>query len=256
MKKEFIQLDRSISLAAPDVTIGPGKISLASKIAREISGQITSGKLRRGQQLPTEAELCVSYDVSRITVRGALDHLQKLGLIDRIAGKGTFVAGRGAINTWRLESIEDLVHASMDARSRILSWQLGKPIAEARKFLAVGSNKTYILQAVRYADKVPVYVFEGYIPKAIGQLIQAKDLEGSTPLELFESKLNIPAQRAIEEITVAKPRAEIVELLKISPGAPVVLQDLQFYSVDGPLQYARSWWNSAYFKRRYELSRR
>ena len=47
---------------------------------------------QEGQRLPSEAELCADYDVSRITVRRAVDELVEEGVLERRQGKGTFVA--------------------------------------------------------------------------------------------------------------------------------------------------------------------
>jgi DNA-binding GntR family transcriptional regulator len=94
-----------------------GKLSLADQLARSLIGQISKGSLKRGEQLPTEAELCKIHGVSRITVRRALDLLQKSDLIDRIAGKGTFVTGRSDIVGWQLDSIQDLIEFTTETRT-------------------------------------------------------------------------------------------------------------------------------------------
>lgn len=47
-----------------------------------------------GEKIPSEAELCEKYEVSRITVRRAIDELVEEGYLERKQGKGTFVAQR------------------------------------------------------------------------------------------------------------------------------------------------------------------
>ena len=53
---------------------------------------ILSGEWAEGEKIPTESELCEMFDVSRITVRKALEELQGEGYLQRQQGKGTFVA--------------------------------------------------------------------------------------------------------------------------------------------------------------------
>ena len=236
------------------------KVSLADRLAQSLVEEISHGKLKRGAQLPTENELCGLHGVSRITVRRALDALQNKGLIERIAGKGTFVSGKSKIAEWELDSIEDLVKFIADTRTavpKILRYELVKPISEARQFLGLSSrDKAYLMQAVRYIGKKPVYVVEAYLPRAIGDRIELKDLDKATPVELYETRLDMPPQRVVEEISVTTANAICASPLGIKPGAPVVLHILRFHGPDGPLQYVREWWHPQYFKRRYELNRR
>lgn len=60
------------------------KLSLRKKVEERI--------WQEGERLPSEAELCADYGVSRITVRRAVDELVEEGVLERRQGKGTFVA--------------------------------------------------------------------------------------------------------------------------------------------------------------------
>jgi len=55
---------------------------------------ITSGTFSAGGKLPSEAELCIRFGVSRMTVRGALAELQRRGLIEKRNGAGSFLTRR------------------------------------------------------------------------------------------------------------------------------------------------------------------
>lgn len=59
--------------------------------------EIQAGRWKRGDRLPSEAELVQRFAVSRITIGRAVRDLQQAGLVERRAGSGTFIAGsRGA----------------------------------------------------------------------------------------------------------------------------------------------------------------
>jgi GntR family transcriptional regulator len=64
------------------------------RIAQELRQEIEDGKLRPGQQLPTEAELRERYGTSRNTIRDAMKWLTNRGLVDSRPGQGTFVVER------------------------------------------------------------------------------------------------------------------------------------------------------------------
>jgi GntR family transcriptional regulator, arabinose operon transcriptional repressor len=68
---------------------------LYQQILNEIRTRIASGEWLPDTQLPTEAEMEVMLQVSRVTIRQALSAAVEEGLIDRKAGKGTFVSGKG-----------------------------------------------------------------------------------------------------------------------------------------------------------------
>lgn len=65
---------------------------LSTVVAEGLSQKIRSGALQPGAQLPTEAELCVEYDVSRTVVREAVARLRSEGLVVPQQGRGMFVS--------------------------------------------------------------------------------------------------------------------------------------------------------------------
>jgi len=68
-------------------------IPMYQQILNEISARVASGEWPAGTQLPTEAELEMKLQVSRVTIRQALTAAVKEGLVIRLPGKGTFVSG-------------------------------------------------------------------------------------------------------------------------------------------------------------------
>ena len=70
---------------------------LAAQLADLLRDAVRRGEYRLGQPIPSERELCEMHQLSRSTVRRALDTLMEEGLLDRLPGAGTFVGkGRGS----------------------------------------------------------------------------------------------------------------------------------------------------------------
>ena len=67
-------------------------IPLYSQIVNIVKRNLSAGMLAAGELLPSEAELCRAYNVSRSTVRQAIGILETDGLVVRKQGRGTFVA--------------------------------------------------------------------------------------------------------------------------------------------------------------------
>lgn len=63
----------------------------SEQVAEVLKDEIKSGKLKPGEKLPSEAELCNRYNVSRTSIRSAINTLAGEGLICTYHGKGSFV---------------------------------------------------------------------------------------------------------------------------------------------------------------------
>lgn len=131
--------------------------------------------------IPSERELMTTYDVSRATVRKAIDGLVADGLLHRIHGKGTFVARP------RVESRLHLASFSQDMRRRgltpstvLLGVEADRPPGEVAKALALGdTDAAWRIDRVRLADGRPIAVENGWYPQAALPGLDRQDLSGS-----------------------------------------------------------------------------
>ncbi|WP_207268113.1 FadR/GntR family transcriptional regulator [Pseudomonas sp. FW305-28] len=72
---------------------GKKRGSLSQGLEALLSGLILEGRLRGGEQLPTESVLMLEHGVSRTVVREAMSRLQAAGMVETRHGIGTFVRG-------------------------------------------------------------------------------------------------------------------------------------------------------------------
>ena len=87
---------------------------LVSEIVEGLGNNIRDGLLKRGDKLPTEAEIMARFDVSRTVVREALSKLQASGLVETRHGVGTFVieaapGGNFKISAQDLSTVADVI---------------------------------------------------------------------------------------------------------------------------------------------------
>jgi DNA-binding LacI/PurR family transcriptional regulator len=68
-------------------------------ILEKVQEDISSGRYKPGQRLPSEAELVRRYGASRMTVFRAMHELQSMGLVVRRVGSGTFVAPNSSLGS-------------------------------------------------------------------------------------------------------------------------------------------------------------
>src|SRR2546425_11462150 len=72
--------------------MNPPRHLLYERLYNDVLDDIRKGSLRSGDRVPSEKELARTHGVSRITSMRALQNLQRAGVVERIRGKGTFVA--------------------------------------------------------------------------------------------------------------------------------------------------------------------
>ncbi len=145
-------------------------VPLYFRIREQLRSQILSGEFAPGFQLMTEAELSAAFGVSRITVRRAVLDLAADGLVERIAGKGTFVVAP------RLErDLAQLTSFSQEMRRRGLfpsdrvleahATLAGETVARALEMRA--GDPIFVLKRVRLANGVPLMLEHCYLPLAL-----------------------------------------------------------------------------------------
>ncbi|MDH5411379.1 MAG: GntR family transcriptional regulator [Alphaproteobacteria bacterium] len=95
---------------------------LYSRIAMLMRQRILGGQWEAGAQIPTIEGLMSEFGASRVTIRLALDMLERDGLIERFRGRGTFVTDRGkGLHRIKLgQSWHTLVEALEGTRPRLL----------------------------------------------------------------------------------------------------------------------------------------
>jgi len=133
-----------------------------------VKNYITDKNLQPGDPLPTEVEFVDMLNVSRTTIRNALDILQLNGLINKQQGRGTFVAKHSyEENLTTLSGFsEDVLRRGHSTSSIVLSNQLIVPTEELALELQISSkDSVYFLERLRLIDNEPVQISQSYLPK-------------------------------------------------------------------------------------------
>jgi GntR family transcriptional regulator len=131
--------------------------------------------------IPSERELMTTYDVSRATVRKAIDNLVAGGLLHRIQGKGTFVARPRVESRLHLASFsQDMLRRGLAPATRLLRVDEERPPAQVAKGLRLGARGTaWRIDRIRLADGQPMALEQGWYPTSLLPDLDAEDLSGS-----------------------------------------------------------------------------
>jgi GntR family transcriptional regulator len=200
--------------------------ALPSIIAGQAEARIRSGKWPAGSRLPPERELCQLFDVSRSTLRLALDELEEAGLITRHQGRGTFVS-RPRIETDA--SSYFTIGASLRAQgSAAVTKVLGIEIAEAGRSVATDlgllpGDQVIHLERLRMVDAIPLLLESSWLPLALFPDLADQDLVGRSLYDILREEYSCDVVAATEtlEPVILTPRES--GLLGVGRHAPALL---------------------------------
>ncbi|MEJ1155983.1 MULTISPECIES: GntR family transcriptional regulator [Microbacterium] len=198
-------------------------------------------ELLPGDQLPGEHHLCEQYGISRTVVRQALAQLEHEGVLERVKGKGTFIA--------RPKTSEALVHTlvglydDVERRgghvySEVLRHEVETVDAEAAEALAVDAgDEAVVLERLRFVDGEPWSLSTTWMPTRVGELTLAVDMShASLYRELRERGVVATHGTRSAEATVASH--DQANLLGVSAGSALLrLRSTSWDADNRPIEF-------------------
>ncbi len=204
-----------------------------------------------GDRLPSEAELCERFGVSRMTVRQAAQLLANERLVVRRRGEGTFTAPRVVARLLGspLSFTESMRRRGLRASSRLLHAGWIDPSLEDRAALRlpVGS-RAIVIERLRLADDQPMAIERVVATPTLAGVLD-DDLSGGSLHDAFERLGRIPT-RAQARVS-ARPATDIERrLLGLDPDGVVLSERRTIDDQDGiPIEHTET----LYAAERYEF---
>ncbi|MCF6334569.1 MAG: GntR family transcriptional regulator [Spirochaetales bacterium] len=218
------------------------------QICEIIRDEIATLSLQPGELLPSETELIKRFNVSRATVRKALDALAAEGVVYRLQGKGTFVSDKriGQELTALTGFVEDMLELGFTPSSQLLKTDqvAASSIVAKQLNLSPGDMVTYI-ERLRLADNIPLSFDTTWLPDSIGQKIVSNDLNIYPIYSLLEDKYNIILDEANYKVDASTAEGEIADLLQIQPGDPIFVITRTAYTTEKlPIDYEKLYYRA------------
>ena len=218
-----------------------------------IISRIATGDLKPEDRVPSENELVESMRVSRMTANRALRELTDEGYVNRVAGRGTFVADfRSGSHVLEVTSIADEIasrghqHACTVIRA---SRQHARGEIARALHVEQGSDVFHLL-LVHYENGIPVQVEDRYVVADFAPQCLQQDFEQVTPSAYLTSIS--PLQEAEQVVRASKPNAFVRRRLQMAADEPSLVVLRRTWSQARPVTFARLHHPGS----RYELSGR
>jgi GntR family transcriptional regulator len=176
--------------------------------------------------LPSDAQLCEEFGVSRMTARNAVQRLVQEGLVYRLPGKGTYVAGSGAHREASnlITFSKEMLRRGRTPSSRLLERE-SRPATELeqRRLQLPEGSSVVSVRRIRLADNEPVAIEHAVLcPEATDAVLEA-DLESGSLHEALVAGGFVPA-RGHATIGSEPAEPEEAQLLHVPSGWPLLVE--------------------------------
>jgi GntR family transcriptional regulator len=218
---------------------------LADHVRSELKQLIVSGKVPAGARLPSESHLCDQYNVSRITLREAVQGLVQEGYVVRRQGSGTYVTRRPTLQNsldTNFSYTDYLEHAGIRAGKKLLSAKSVRADAETAEALAVEEGSRVVeVRRLRTADGRPaVYSIDSLPADIVSVTDDRRALRGSLYRLLTDNGHPVDHGEAIVAPAVA--HAELAELLDVAKGTLLQhLKQIDYDTSDRAVMFSLEW---------------
>ncbi|GKU81881.1 GntR family transcriptional regulator [Niallia sp. NCCP-28] len=199
--------------------------------------------LKPGDPINSEREFAEKYDISRMTVRQAINNLVNEGVLVRKRGKGTFVAAPKVEQPLSgLTSFsEDMRSRGMTPQTKILNFQVIPADRNAADKLKIKEGSlVYEVCRLRLADNIPMALETSYLPCELIKNLTTEIVHASI-YEYVENSLQLKISHATQTLESSLSQKNESPLLELKDGSPVLLIERYSYlETDTPFEYVKS----------------
>ena len=217
-------------------------IPLYIQVIDSLTDYIECNKFKPGYQLPGEAELCRSFDVSRTVIRQALKELEYKGLIYRTKGRGTFIA-EPKIHESLVQNLtgfyQDMEAKGHRPHSKVLKQEKIPATKKVADKLELQDGTAVVqIDRLRFLGQEPIVLVTSYLPYDLAPELVEVDLSNQSLYVYLENAHGFQISHGKRYLEAVPANQLEAELLKVDVGSPLILLDSISYLSDGtPLEY-------------------
>lgn len=224
-------------------------------VKKAIVENIDNDLYHSNKAIPSEKKLMELHNVSRITIRKAIDELVTEGYLYKIQGKGTYVkADEGSNNLFSItSSTEDVQKMGMtpSKKTKISRIEFASP--KRAKALEISTDdKVEVIGRISYANLEPLNYTIAFLPEKIFPGLIEYDLEHESLYKLINDRYGVRITKARRTIEAVLAKDEIAKYLELEEGMPVILFRCVTYGIvngkETPIEYFKCYYRTDKYK--------
>lgn len=197
---------------------------LYNEVMQSLKSRIDSDEFKVGDVLPTEKALIEYYQVSRITIRKAVDELVKIGLVKKRQGAGTTIMRKTMVT-----SLMDLRSTSehfsgddYDLQYKVAEFNLIVPDDKIRTLMELDINdKVYFIRRHKVINGIASIYEDSYMPLALFPQMNIQSLQGSK-YRYLEQELGFEIDGALQDFEAIMPDPDMCQVLDLDSTQPIL----------------------------------
>jgi GntR family transcriptional regulator len=188
-----------------------------------------------GQQIPTEEAICQTYNLSRVTVRRAIQTLVDQGLLIRKQGKGTFLAPPRPRITYEIDRLGPFMDAFAASGEQVAAhlvdfyWGTEKQVPAC----FAPAKSVLLYERLYETGGNPHGYLKIAIPAHLGEHISRADTANSGVYRILREKVGVEPYRASFNISSELPDHTLASRLRVSPTTPLLSLERISYDAKG-----------------------
>lgn len=210
----------------------------SKEIIREIIEDITSGKYKHDEKMPSESQLAIKYGCNRHTIRKVTESLIERGYLSRVHGGPTYVNKLPSNHSLNFSSLLEL-YGEDAISTKVMKFKLEVANTEVASRLKIEEgSKVWAIERIRYVNTTPTHMEETYISYALLPDLKEEDCKHSL-LNYVENSYDYEVSHAIKNISAIILDLKEAEYLELPPNSLAIKIENTGYLTNGrPYEYS------------------
>lgn len=219
-------------------------------ISEDIKKKIEQGEYNSGDRLPVERILCEQYDASRMTIRHALQLLERKNVIRIDPSRGAYVMDMMIERSKEILSFTELMERQgYHCHSKVLQLERIKPDANIQKHFDIGpDDDVYVLHRIRYANDEVVAVEYAHINAKYCEGLEMFNFEKFSLYDILHEHYKLEISYARDDIRADNIHGEdAMTLIGKKSGPALIVYNTGFDVNHDPIEYTKTIYNYKLF---------